>query len=51
MGVTDNVGFNDKVQRIVGIYPWLDRLVSYLFAKRQWYICRNANQTSFIVCP
>jgi len=34
MGVTENVGFNAKVQRIAGIYPWLDRLLSYLLVKK-----------------
>jgi len=52
MGATENAGFNANVQRIAGIYPWLDRLLSYLLAKRQWYVCKNANHTtSFIVRP
>jgi len=52
MGATENAGFNAKVQRIAGIYPRLDRLLSYLLARRQWYVCRNTNHTpSFTVCP
>jgi len=49
--LADNAGFNANVQRIAGIYPQLDRLLSYLLARRQWYVCRNTNHTtSFIVC-
>jgi len=29
MGATENAGFNAKVQRIAGIYPWLDMLLSW----------------------
>jgi len=36
MGVTENAGLNAEVQWIAGIYPWLDGLLSYLIAKRQW---------------
>jgi len=52
MGATENAGFNAKVQRIAEIYPRLDRLLSYLIARRQWYVCRNTNHTTyFTVCP
>jgi len=49
MEATENARFNAKVQRIVGIYPWLDRLLSYLLAKRQWYVCKNTNHTSYLL--
>jgi len=52
MGATENAGFNAKVQRIAGIYPRLDRLLSYLIAKRRWHVYKNTNHTtSFIVRP
>jgi len=43
MGATENAGFNVKIQRTVGIYQWLDRLLSYLLATRQWYVCKKTN--------
>jgi len=42
MGATENAGFNAKVQWIAG----MDRLLSYLLAKRQWHVCKNTNHTT-----
>ena len=43
-GGTKNAGFNAKVQRIAGIYPHLDRLLSYL----QWYRPTSAKQKALL---
>jgi len=45
MGVTENAGFSAEVQRIARIYPWLDRLLSCLLAKRQWQPASAETQT------
>ena len=50
MGVTENVGFNAKVQRITGICPWLDRLLSYLLVKKAMVHLQKHKAYIFLYC-
>ena len=50
MGVTENVGFNAKVQRIAGIYPWLDRLLSHLLVKKAMVHLQKHKAYNFLHC-
>ena len=50
MGVTENVGFNAKVQRIAGICPWLDRLLSYLLVKKAMVHLQKHKAYNFLHC-
>ena len=40
-----------RIQQTAGIYPWLDRLLFYLLATRQWYVCKNTNHTTSFTMP
>jgi len=50
MGAIENAAFNAKVQRIVGIYLWLDRLLSCLIAKKAMVCLRKHKPYNVLRC-